>query len=673
MKRTFPYLCAALLWGQNPDTLPEYYMETVQIQALQTRSLTTGEQSVDKLMRLTPATQPVYRSVPFAQEVVYQGFLPTQTQITIDGMRVLPACVDRMDPVLTFVEAAAMESANWQGTWGATPTLQVGLFSPEGPEGGQATLLFGDNYHRLFFNARDRRRYGRLSTASAITFRLGGSYRIGSRFSPGITYEGRPIWSRDTLLELPSFRKLNVYTALQYALSETHQIEASYLGDYFYDVAYPALIMDTRHSAMHLLSVRHLWRNFSDLRLYASTIFHDMTDETRPEAEILTRIIMPGMYMPMKGLTRTAGATWTLTWWQKGGFRLQQRSEYTYGTAFASMDMFMIGGGAPMRLLNLADIRMNQGGTALVLEYEKGSWRVRSEGSWDLFSFTVGDTLGYIPLRLYQEAYAGSSVSARRFSVYRGLMQVSWTRAGHTLTLTTSAGTRAPTHTELYAYYLYVPMDNSILMGSSVLKPERLLRAEAEYSFTRGAASLRLHAYGNQMTDYISPVTFLPPGAPGNSTLQQWRILRNTGRAYTGGITAQGALHLPIDGLLEAWMGYTYGWHETLREPLPWIYPLYGRLRYTHQYRRHRASAEVYAAAARRQLSRTIYIEDYTPAYWLLHLRYGYLLWQRDAHTSLTLTVSAENLLNTYGWDHLSVGNMPFLGRVLRAGIVGTW
>lgn len=673
--RLLSLLSIALLWAQQ-DSVPTYVIDTVRIQAMQAKLSTLSEQNTDKVVRLAPGTQLVYRSVPFAQEVVYQGLLPTQTQVTIDGMRLLPACVDRMDPVLTFVEAIAIEGASWQTTtnWGATPTLNLHLFSPDGPQAGQATLLFGDNYHRVYFTARDRRRIGqRLTTASALTFRLGGDYRVGRRFAPGVRYEGPLAWAQDTTLRLPDFRKINFYTALRYRLSDAHHLEASYMGDFFYNVAYPALIMDSRHSAMHMVSLRHIWKDFSDLRLYANSVFHDMTDETRPESEIRNRIVMPGMYMPMKGITRTAGAVWSLNWWEKGGLYLSQRSEYSFSTAYGSMDMFLIGGGAPMRLLNLADIRMQQGGTALTLGYRRGLWHAQAEGRWNLFSFSVGDTIGYLPLRLYQEAYSGGSASHRAFSVYQVALSASWTKAEHTLTLNLSTGTRAPTHTELYAYYLYVPMDNSILMGSSTLQPERLLRGEVAYTFARSRWSAYLSAFGNRMANYISPVTFLPAGAPGNSTLQQWRILRNTGTAYTAGFSAQATLHLLDSGLLEIWSGYTYGWHKTLGEPLPWIYPLYGRLRYTHHYGRHQAGAEIYAAAAQRHLARTIYIEDYTPAYWLLHLRYGYRLWQKGEQTGLHLTVSAENVLNTYGWDHLSVGNMPFLGRVLRVGLWGTW
>lgn len=659
--------------AQEVDSLPAYALDTIRIQDIRTYPLRAAEMSVDKVQRLLPATQLVYRSVPFAQEVVYQGFLPQQTQVTIEGMRILPACVDRMDPVLTFIEGPAVESANWQTVhnWGATPTLSVSLFSPEGSSQGDASLILGDNYHRLFFSVRQRQHLGRLSTASAVTFRLGSDYRTGRSFSPGVTYN-RNVWGKDSTYDIAPFRKINLYTALRYNLS-SHAVEVAYLGDYFYDVYYPALIMDARHSAMHLVSLRHVWKESSELRIYANTIFHDMTDETRSETEIRNRIVMPGMYMPMKGLTRTAGAIWKARWWDRSGFQLEQRSEYSYSTAYGSMEMSLLAGGVPMRLLNLADIRFQQGGSTLSLAYKEGTWSVRAEGRYHVFAYEVGDKRNYLPLRGYQESYGGGSDEARRFSVYEVALAGSWSFAGHHLLLSISQGTRAPTHTELYAYYLYVPMDNSIQMGNSLLRPEKLLRGEIEYHYTRGRVAYRIAAFGNRMEDYITPVTFLLPGAPGNSTRQQWRILQNTGKAYTAGFTLRGSLHLGSSGLLEGTTGYAYGWHETLREPLPWIYPLFGRVRYTHRYGRHWGSIEWYGAAAQSHLSRTIYIEDYTPAYWLLHLRYGLRLWEKDEHTGITLTASVENLLNTYGWDHLSVGNMPFLGRVVRIGVVAEW
>lgn len=662
-------------WAQPEDTLRSYTLDTIAITAVRSLSSLSGESGAEKIPRLLPGVQLAYRSVPFAQEVVYQGLLPQQTQITIEGMRVLPACVDRMDPVLTFVEAAAVESADWQAQWGATPTLSVGLPSPEGQPGGRATLLVGDPYHRLFANLLHRQKVGKFSTVSALTFRLGGPYRTGRAFTPGVSYDQSLPWPKDTTLEIPTFRKLNVYTALQYALSETHALELSYLGDYFYDVAYPALIMDARHSAMHLVSLRHRWRGVSDLRVYVSTVFHDMTDEDRPEEELRTRIVMPGMYMPMRGRTQSIGGTWMVTWVERQRFQIRQRSELGFHRAWARMDMQLLSGGTPMRLLNLADVDFVQGGSTLQATFLYGGWRVEVEGGFTHFTYEAKDTSGFLPLALYQERYAEGAARERNFLVYQvgGLLRRTW--AAHQLSFTMRYGTRAPNHTELYAYYLYVPMDNSILMGNSLLRPERLLRGELTYRYTSSPVAWSLSAFGNRMEDYIAPVTFLGAGQPGNNTRQQWRLLRNTGQAYTVGATLQGSWHVTGDLLAELTSGYTYGWHQTLREPLPWIYPFFVRVRLTQAWQRHRLTAEVYGAAAQNHLSRTIYVEDKTPAYALLHLRYGYQLLRPHEGRSyeLMLTASVENLLDTYGWDHLSVGNMPFLGRVLRAGVVAQW
>ncbi|MCX7606959.1 MAG: TonB-dependent receptor [Bacteroidia bacterium] len=667
------------LFAQEPsDTLKEYEIDTVRIEGIQTPIATIGETSPSRLSRLLPTTQLVYRSVPFAQEVVYQGLLPQQTQVTIEGMRIVPACVDRMDPILTFVEISVMEGATWQNlqSWGNTPTLSVNLISPGGEGGGTATLLLGDNYHRVFLSALHRHHVGRLSSVSAITYRGGETYRTGKGFTPGLSYEG-PAWGRDSSFHVPPFQKINCYSALRCTLSENHYVEASYLGDYFYNVAYPGLIMDARHSAMHLLSLKHNWKNSSELRLYANTVFHDMTDENRPEQEIRNRIVMPGMYMPMRGLTRTMGAVHTLTWAYRKHIQIDHHSEYSYSQATASMDMQPLNGGASMRLLNLADIELNQGGSTLSASYQLPTWVMTVQGSLYMLTYRVGNSADFLPLQLYQENYAGGSTPKRHFLLTQLGGSFTWKPTEHTLRLSIRYGQRAPTHQELYAYYLYVPMDNSILMGNSLLRPEKLLRTELLYTFLQGRWNLQITTFANWLSDYITPVTFLFPGTSANATRQQWRILKNTGNAVTAGFTAQGGAHLSSTLLGEAWIGYTYGWHQTLREPLPWIYPLFTRLRLTHSYKRHRANIEIYAAAAQKRLSRTIYIEDYTPAYALLHLRYGYQLLERRLAKSprpgLTLTVSIENLLNTYGWDHLSVGNMPFLGRILRMGIWANW
>ncbi len=677
MPRQWTVLLSGLwLLAQEVDSLPTYEVLPVEIRG-QRLTVPASSDGVGERLLKAGLVQLVYRSVPFAQEVVYQGLLPQQTQVTIDGMRVLPACVDRMDPVLTFVEQAALEGASWSPTlsWGATPTLNLSLLAPGAAAERYIAVQASHNYHRLMGALRLGGSKGRWHYASAITTRLGGPYQSGNWYSfprSGVLSS----YGRDSTWRIPSFKKYNAHLAIRYDLSEQHYIELRYLGDLFYDVAYPALIMDARHSAFHLPSFTYSWKDKATLRLYFNTIFHDMSDEGRSETEIRTRIIMPGMYMPMKGRTSSAGAIAEITYFQTQIWKLTQRSEYSYHTAQGSMDMYLLNGGASvMRLLNLADIRFHQTTHRILLgrRYIKGGVSGYLSGSF--FAYEVGDTLEFAPLRVYQEQYGGGSIPHRRFFTYQvGLEAARKLSPSLEVFSTLSYGTRPPTHMELYAYYLYVPMDNSIQMGNSTLRPERLLRADIRFAFRKADWLVEGGAYLNYMEDYISPVTFLRPFSAGNATAQFWRLLRNTGRAYTTGGQLT-AFYESQRLLLRFQTGYTYGWHVEYREPLPWIYPLHGRLQVGAPYRRHRLIGEIYAAAAQSHLSRTIYPEDKTPAYWLLHVRYlyGLPLSQKEAASRLTFQLAVENALNAYGWDHLSVGNMPFLGRVISGGLWYSW
>ncbi len=676
----------SFLWAQEIDTIPNYEVPTVQIGGVRPLGASSAEGSVEQLSR-EGFFVPVYRSVPFAQEVVYQGLLPQQTQVVIDGMRVIPACVDRMDPVLTFVESAALEGANWSArqNWGVTPTLNATLLSPGGSQRNQLLLRVADNYHRFFGSVRSSGTSGRWRYALAFTARKGADYRSGAWVSA--SQAGTHAFGRDSTWQIPSLTKLNSYAALSYTLSSHHQIELRYLGDLFYNVAYPGLIMDTRHSAFHLPSLSYQWQDRLHIRVYVNTVFHDMTDEGRSEQEIRTRGIMPGMYMPMRGRTQSLGSTMELTWLHRGPWQVLQRSEYSRHTAWGDMDMRPLHSGALMYLLNLADIRFQQTTHLLEARYNRKDWQVNTLLTGSLFDYKVGDTLNFLPLSLYQELYGDTSYVERRFSTYQATINGAYRFPHQPLSVRSmiSYGTRAPSHTELYGYYLYVPMDNSIQMGNSALRPERLLRAELSFSYHTGPQQIELSGFFNQIRDYIAPVTFLTPFSTGNATTQAWRFLRNTGSAFTIG----GTLMLAYEErwlVLRGQFGYTYGWHISYGEPLPWIYPLYGRLTGVLPYRRHKLGIEAFWAAGQRQLSRRIYPEDYTPSYGLLHVRYevtavGYANSNSNTHETkkhrafyrVVLTAAVENLLNTYGCDHLSVGNMPFLGRTLSVGVRLDW
>ncbi len=473
----------------------------------------------------------MYRSVPFAQEVVYQGLMPQQLQLTLAGMRIHPACVDRMDPVLTFVEPAVVETIQERPSKDGEARLpwRWGLLSPEGTPWRRSYLAGGDNYHRLYASTQHRAQR-ETPMGFRLHFSVRGPYRTGRWLTPrAFSPASEPY--RDTTLPLDPFRKLNLYTALSYAASPAHTVELLYLGDYFYWVAYPGLIMDARHSAMHLLSVRHRWRRFSDMRLYANTVFHDMTDERRPLSEIQTRPVMPGMYMPMRGLTRVLGLVWEGHLGEERPFRLKPRIEGTWNQAWGAMDMYPVGPGAPMRLLNLADIRFWQGGSALQAAYVQPTFSLQAEATLTYLAYRVGDTLSFLPLELYQQRYVGQADRSPAYTVYQvGVGFQRWTSWGR-LSLSLRQGTRPPTHTELYGYYLYVPMDNSFWMGNSRLRPERLLRGELLTEWNAQHLRLTLTLYANRLTDYIAPVTFLPVGAHGqrapsklgvSSAIQAW-------------------------------------------------------------------------------------------------------------------------------------------------------
>ncbi|MDW8236507.1 MAG: TonB-dependent receptor [Bacteroidia bacterium] len=612
--------------------------------------------------------------MPFAQEISYQGLLPQQTLINIEGMQILPACVDNMDPVPTFIEPLALEntfSPGW-GTRGVTPTLSAHLFSPEGPREGRAFLLWSSNYHKWIAGIRERRKVGKLRYATSLHFREVGSLRVGMIAS----HQAHSPWPRDTLLRLPSGRKLNTYTALTYSLSSAHTLTAGYLGDFFYNIAYPPLVMDAQHSTMQLSYLQHKWKDISELRLYGSIVFHDMTDQKRPLSEILTREIMPGMYMPMRGLTRTGGGYWNLRWWKSTTTALYQRIEYLRSYATASMDMLPVNGETPMRLLNLAQIAGSQLGYHLAFHYEANRWVLRSEASIERLHYKVRDTLEYLPLALYQQAYGEGSAEQSTLPVYRLALEVKRTGPTHTLQASIRYGLRPPTHHELFGYYYYVPMYNGILMGNAKLRPEQMLRSEVRWTAHYATLHVEGQTFLNWIRDYIMPQTFLQPFSPGNHTPQAWRILRNHGTALTTGATLSLEWQVFSRTFLYGYAALMYGEHINLREPLPWMPPMHAQITASQDIgtlRPLRLAAQVEYNAAQQRLSRTIFSEDFTPSLLLVHVRFSYPLFPLGEQMRLLLRAQVNNLLNTYGWSPLSVRNMPVLGREFRIGLEGVW
>lgn len=117
--------------------------------------------------------------------------------------------------------------------------------------------------------------------------------------------------------------------------------------------------MDTRDTKANLKSVSNIYQTSKfklKNKVYFNSVLHWMDDFDRSEDEILNRIAMPGMFMPMYGETRTVGFVSKNNFYFNKSLINIQLDLYNM-FAFADMDMKSLNpNNADMYLINLAGI-----------------------------------------------------------------------------------------------------------------------------------------------------------------------------------------------------------------------------------------------------------------------------------------------------------------------------
>jgi iron complex outermembrane recepter protein len=138
----------------------------------------------------------------------------------------------------------------------------------------------------------------------------------------------------------------------------------------------------------------------------------------------------------------------------------------------------------------------------------------------------------------------------------------------------------------------------------------------------------------------------------------------NMGTALLSGFEADLNYYITPQWMAGASASWVLGRHNHFNEPLPMIPPLKGSFSVQRESEKVSLESRLRWAAAQNRIAEQNSLETPTG---------GYVLWDLFAKTELTrnlvLTVGAENLLNRFYTDHLSVNDMPGAGRNIQAGL----
>ena len=425
----------------------------------------------------------------YAWEPVVNNMQTERLSTTIDGMKIFYACTDKMDPVTSYVESGNLQSislnsgldGNPQATGNIGGSLDLKLRKAgfdNDPFHASASAGHEWNGHVQVYGADAALSSHRTYLNAGAFYRHADNYKVGGGDE----------------LQFSQFQKVNVFTNAGFRLAEKDMLEATFIFDRATDVGYPALNMDVAKAEglITSLSYKHLFSKASwETKVYYNHITHVMDDTTRPDVAI---------HMDMPGDSWTAGIYSLLTTSLKQ-HDVALNYDLYYNRLFADMTMYP-GGAAPMYMVTWPDVGTLNTGLALtdnVRIARNQSLRLSAKLAWQ--QQRLHNEEGYHALKVFfpgmTDAYhqtTGRIAAAYQWSMGNGLCSIG---AGW--------GSRAPTVTEAYGYYLNNTFDQYDYIGNPSLKNESAIEVNGscQWSMFNGQCSIGLDANTFFFSNYI--------------------------------------------------------------------------------------------------------------------------------------------------------------------------
>jgi iron complex outermembrane recepter protein len=588
------------------------------------------------------------RRANYAWEPVVRGASDSRVSVRIDDMVMVAACVDRMDPVTSYVDTGNLERleisrGGFDLQSASRPSGQINLVTRTAQRDDFSASVESEyqgvargQVHRVAANF-GQERWGLRVNAS---HRRAGDYRSGAGIVVDNSGFEKTNWNLEGLLET----------------SAAHRTRFTMIGDLATDIGYPGLIMDTDRAESHLLGVEHRWRPGSArvpevrIRLYHTRVDHHMSDYRR---DVSARSVMPGMYMPMYGNTRTSGLR-TESSLVRGRHLTQAVLEAYSMSAFADMHMEPTDPGvSPMYLQNVGGVRFND--AALTVDHTWMPSEALLLGAGLRLDASVRRLTENAGRRTMEALHPGEALD--RFEHATSLV----TRAALTPNETgrihaqVARSMRLPGHLEAYGYYIYQPVDGFFHHGFPGLRPETSWQVESGYEAQLSAGTFQAVAFANWYRDYIAAV----PLDDLFKVYQNVRCVRQYG--FEAGYTSPRAMGFQFD----ASSSFVVGQNASFDEPLPLMPPLEASLGVSYSSDFGRVDVRSRHVAAQKRLAHRSTNEVTTPGFFVLDLRSTI-----DITSGITARMGVENLFDRHYHEHLSIARLPSPGRNVYAGVM---
>ena len=465
-------LLSTILKTDTTTTEPQRLEEVVVVANGQggKRSAKGQAASIDEHLKELNHVELVRRG-SYAWEPTVNNMQTERVSTTIDGMKIFYACTDKMDPVTSYVESSNLQSillnsglnGNPQATGNIGGALDLKLhkagFSAKSFSAG-ADIGYESNGNLQVYGASAAYTSNSFYTNGGIFYRHADNYKEGG---------GREV-------DFSQFQKVNAYDNFGFRLSPLDAIEGTFIFDRATDVGYPALNMDVAKAEAFITSLAYNRRweerlvQSWETKAYYNHITHIMDDTTRPDVEI---------HMDMPGESWTTGL-YSLLRATKGSHNVTANYDLYYNRLFADMTMYP-GGAAPMYMVTWPDVGTLNTGVALADNIRLGNvslLHLSGKLSWQ--HQRLNNDEGYKALGVF---FPGMK---REFHQTTGRIAANYqlSISNSQFSIGAGWGSRAPTVTEAYGYYLNNTFDQYDYIGNPHLKNESAVELNANYQFS---------------------------------------------------------------------------------------------------------------------------------------------------------------------------------------------
>lgn len=600
----------------------------------------------------------------YFNEIFIRGNSSDRLNITIDGMHIFGACTDKMDPATSYIEPDNLQSINISCHESESAVSQTG---------GSV------DFRTKQLNFNQDLKYS-LSTyisdnSNNFTNRLVLNYskeNIAFGFNAVVKRAGNFRDGNNKEIQNSAYNKENYKFDFSYKLNQDLNISTYAIYDNAFDIGFPALIMDTR-SAKSFISSIDLSANNSfiipnlKLKIYYNQIHHIMDDYDRSIEEIKKREIMPNMYMPMVSFTKTMGilvSEMLLEGKGESDESIIHKFTLDLFRSFqdAKMDMIPLDNSRIMRLKNIAGSEIYN----LSLKY---SWFTSFENS--MMNINLGSAFLNANLAKNSEsnafmAFINQEKFNSNFLLFNSLINYDYNLNDYaTIQNYLSFSQRAPNVLELYSYYVYNPMDNSINFGNPSLNKESVIKLESNFKHKVNDnifenIEYSISAYYNYFWNYILPYNQINLDKEQEITNQNFITPTNINNAqiFGGNLNIKSEINDILSDNLS--IAYTVGKLSGISDNMPFIIPFVIKNITSIYLEVINMNFITTYNSSQLNISKVFNREDITKSFFVFDFYASSKIYQ-----NFTLKFNAFNIFNQFYISHNSINNMPSIGREL--------